>query len=245
MTSLMVALCALGCTSPSFESVHPSQEKLDTYTNAEATVSTDIDPKQWGIVLPKRLHDVLAQSNNDSLSLFVARQRRIIAEGDYYLATGNTLPSLRASAGTSSFQTINNNDQRRDNDNTSLSLSMNWQVDLWNKLSNTTSAAEQTALASRWDLAAANLTVHGQVLSAWLDILEQRQMLNLFDQNFNNQRQRLEMLGKRVDLGLTSATGYINARLALMKLKRDRLQAALKLSQAKRRFNVILENAIH
>ncbi len=239
-TILALAAGLWACASPSFDTLHPSRDIVTEMIDSDSSVNTKIDPKQWGIVLPERIYQVLQQSNKDSLSLFVAQQRRIIAEGDYYLTTGNTLPSVKASASTSAFQTLNSNDIRSSNNNIALGLSVSWQVDLWGKLDDLTAAAEQTARASQWDLAAANLIVHGQVLSAWLDILEQRQLLNLFDKNYSNQRQRLGMLGRRVDLGLTSATGFDNARLALMKLKRDRLQASFKLSQAKRRFNLIL-----
>lgn len=235
----LVFLTLTGCASADFpEDYRPHQSLSDVMSiTPNSTVSVG-----WGISLPQGLKDYLQQSHVANLSLYVAKQKQIIAVADYYLISGNNIPAINTSFKASQNQTLNN-DNKRSNESYDATFGVRWQADLWQRLALQRQAELADKVATDWDLASVNLSIEGQLLNAWLSIVEQRQLLNVFDRNYRNQKQRVAMLARRVDLGLTSTTGYDNAQLSLLKLKRDRLQAANRLRQAKGAFNLVLAQA--
>ncbi len=196
----------------------------------------------WGIELPSAIKLLMRENQSSNLSAYTAQQRQLIADANYYMTSGNRVPQPSVSMSAAGSEKFTNGN-RVVEDDFGINVGVKWQPDLWGRLADQQAASEQDVIAATWDLAAVNLSIQGRLLTAWLNVLEQRQLLNLYDQNYKNQKQRVELLAKRVDLGLTSTTGYDNAKLNLLRLKRDRMTTANRLLQGKRQINVLLGNA--
>ncbi len=111
-------------------------------------------------------------------------------------------------------------------------LETSWELDLWNRLGHRQRAAVAQWEASRADLAAARLSLAGQVTKAWLDLAElgaQRDLaarsLEAYDQTqaTAQRRYRRGLLGP-VDVHLTRASRENAA--ALLALRENQLEAA-------------------
>ncbi len=95
--------------------------------------------------------------------------------------------------------------------NSSLSLNVSWEADLWGRLRAQKAATLAEAVASREDLAAAQLSLAGQTAKAWLALVEAEQQVRLAEQTLASRRSTEERLQARYERGLS---GPLDLRLA-------------------------------
>lgn len=82
---------------------------------------------------------------------------------------------------------------------------------MWGRVRDQSGAAEARALASEADMAAAQLSIAGQVASTWYDLRAARARLALNEETAANLRSYLEVIERRYEAGLRSA---LDLRLA-------------------------------
>lgn len=101
-------------------------------------------------------------------------------------------------------------------ENYDLALNLSWELDLWGRLRDRTSAALARVEASQADLAAARLSLAAQTAKAWLNLIEARKQLALAERTAEAYRNNQEAIKSRFQRGLSEG----------FDLRRIRTQAA-------------------
>jgi NodT family efflux transporter outer membrane factor (OMF) lipoprotein len=101
-------------------------------------------------------------------------------------------------------------------ENYDLDLNLSWELDLWGRLRDQTSAALARLEASGAELAAAKLSLAAQATKAWLDVIEAQQQLTFAERTASAYRSNQQSLENRFKRGLTEG----------FDLRRIRTQAA-------------------
>lgn len=83
-----------------------------------------------------------------------------------------------------------------------LSLDLTWELDLWGRLAAEQRAAELTFGAAEVDLAAAQLSIAGQVVKAWLAATDARLQLELAESGVEARERSLDLVRDRFAAGL-------------------------------------------
>lgn len=116
------------------------------------------------------------------------------------------------------------------NDRYSASLPAAYEVDLWGRIGATANAAELDALAGRDEVEALAISIAAQVTEAWLDIVEQRALIDLLERQLATNEQFLQSIYRRMGYGVASAPDIyqqqqqVDAILARLELARAGLE---------------------
>jgi NodT family efflux transporter outer membrane factor (OMF) lipoprotein len=119
---------------------------------------------------------------------------------------------------------------------TSLGVSLNiaWEADLWGRLAAARSAARAQGEATRADLAAARLSLTGQVVKGWFAVTEAQAQVELAAETRANRALTEERIRRRFEAGLRGALDLRLARAnraaadALLAQRRQQLDAAVR-----------------
>ncbi len=124
--------------------------------------------------------------------------------------------------------------------NYAIGAQIQWEIDLWGRLTDETRAAYKDAAASFADFHAAQLSVAGAVTQSWFGLIEARQQRELAQRDVTARERNLDVTERRYERGVASsldvrlsrsALGSSQANLAL----RQRLE-----KEAARRVEVLL-----
>ncbi|WP_425408305.1 efflux transporter outer membrane subunit [Hyphococcus sp.] len=131
-------------------------------------------------------------------------------------------------------------DRRLYINNFSIGAQINWELDVWGRLTDQTRAAYKDAAAAYADLEAARLSIGARVSQAWFALIEARQQRELAERDTQARERNLRVTERRYERGVSSsldvrlsrsALGSSQANLAL----RQRLEL-----EASRRLEVLL-----
>lgn len=132
--------------------------------------------------------------------------------------------------------------ERGDNTtNTSgAALNMQWELDIWGKLSSAAAAAEESYRATEADLEAARQSLVAQTAKAWFLATEANLQLALTQEAVEIYDKTLEIVETRVEVGAGSPQDVFLAKADLNAAKERQRQAIGALTQAVRSIEVIL-----
>jgi NodT family efflux transporter outer membrane factor (OMF) lipoprotein len=99
--------------------------------------------------------------------------------------------------------------------NYSLGAQINWEIDLWGRLTDETRAAYKDANASVADLQAARLSIAGAVAQSWFGLIEARQQRELAERDTAARESNLRVTERRYDRGVASSLDVRLSRSAL------------------------------
>ena len=92
------------------------------------------------------------------------------------------------------------------------SLAASYEVDLFRRIANQTSAAEYEVAAARDDYEAMAITLAAQIAETWFQVLSQRELLVLLSEQLQTNRIFLELVDLRFQNGLVSAVDVYQQR---------------------------------
>jgi len=163
------------------------------------------------------------------------------AQASARAASGNRKPSV--SFGSRASHSEYGNDLIGDSNSLSLGPSVSWEADLWGRLGDTVNAADIEAGASAADLAAARLSIAGQVSQSWFDLIESKLLLDLAQKNLDTLERSLRLTERRFERGLTqssdvrlSRSSVASARASLASREQLRAASARRLEVLLRRY---------
>lgn len=163
------------------------------------------------------------------------------------------LPSLSGSGGVSRQQRFENgtffvngvpvsSGQPLGQTNFSLGLSSNWEPDFWNRISDRVSAAELEVAGSEADLAAARLSIVGQVVLAYFDLIEAQQLVALSERDVETQQRSQLLTERRFESGLAGSADVRLARSAVASSEALKATREQQRGNTARRLEVLLRN---
>ena len=119
-------------------------------------------------------------------------------------------------------------------------LNMQWEVDIWGKLSSAAAAAEESYRATEADLEAARQSLVAQIAKAWFLATEANLQLALTQEAVEIYEKTLEIVETRVEVGAGSPQDVFLAKADLNAARERQRQAIGALTQAVRSIEVIL-----
>jgi len=235
--SLLVA-CSL---APAYKP--PATEQVANYKEAgDWAPAQPADGQQrgdwWGVFADSKLNDLEKQLNvaNPDLQAAVARfvQARAVARQDL----SNELPSVGG-------RVVDN--RARSSANAPLSklvggvpvtqndfvatLNLNWEIDLFGRLRNTTAAARAQAQSSEADAAAVSLSLQAELATDYFNLRGDDSTITLLEDTIKVYDRAYELTKNRYQEGISAATDVDqaetqrqNARAQLASVRRDRAQ---------------------
>lgn len=99
--------------------------------------------------------------------------------------------------------------------NYSLGAQIQWELDLWGRLTDETRAAYRDARASLADFRAAQLSIAGAVAQSWFALIEARQQRELAERDVAARESNLRVTERRFERGVASSLDVRLARSAL------------------------------
>ncbi len=124
--------------------------------------------------------------------------------------------------------------------NYQLGAQIQWEIDLWGRLSDETRAAYKDAGASFADFHAAQLSIAGAVTQTWFGLIEARQQRELAERDVTARERNLSVTDRRYERGVASS---LDVRLSRSALGSSRANLALRQrleKEAARRLEVLL-----
>jgi len=125
-------------------------------------------------------------------------------------------------------------------ENYNLGPSLSWEIDLWGRLRDLSSAALARVEVSQAELQAARLSLAARVAKAWLSLLEARQQVAEAARTAEAYGQNLQTLESRFQRGLTQGLELRQTRSLATSAKADLAARHKTLDAAKRNLEVLL-----
>lgn len=124
--------------------------------------------------------------------------------------------------------------------NFALGAQLNWEIDLWGRLTDETKAAYRDARASLADYDSARLSLAGRVAQAWFGLIEARQQRELGDRDTKARDSNLRVTERRYERGVASSLDVRLSRSALGSSKANLAFRQQAEKEAARRLEVLL-----
>ena len=195
--------------------VHRVKEQRQPPASLPATFSDGgmaVTPDQWWQVFnDTSLNQLTEQTLASNLDMRMAWARLKQFEALAIRAGAARFPEITGNAGGQRAKT-NFFGQIRTTDNYELSLGAAYEVDLWGRVRALERAGLMDQAASRQDLEALAWTLSASVASTWYNLVEQRELLSLLDEQTTVNRKILEVIETRYTNGLASAVEVYQQR---------------------------------
>jgi NodT family efflux transporter outer membrane factor (OMF) lipoprotein len=184
------------------------------------------------------LIDRALRTNND---LAAAAMRLYIARLQADLAATNLTPDIAVNARDSVARNLAHGGPSARA--ASASLSINYEVDLWGRLSRQRDAARFEAVATDYDRRAAALTIIGQTATAYWQIAALKRQAATTDENIETTRRILELVRTQHEAGAVSEFETAQAASAVAALEAQRAQIQAQLEQQRNALAIIFDQS--
>ncbi len=121
-----------------------------------------------------------------------------------------------------------------------LSLNMAWELDVWGRLADASSAAERESEALQQDLAAARNSLVGRVVQRWIDISVRAQVIQAEQQRIDSLNSTLEVITDRYRDGIGSLADLEAARTTSAQTKATIAARKQEQAEAIQQLNLLL-----
>lgn len=223
----LISLVTLGgcMVGPRYQ--EPQTEFAPTYTETEETNGPLVELNTWWRQFNDPTLDAMigeAIDNNNNLQIAAARVEQVRAQ--YNIAWANQLPEIDLNGAVTRYKIsqnicggslcppVNNLFQ--------LSFDSSWEIDLWGRLRNLTSAAYSEFQASQENLRDVYITLLADLTRAYADFRTLQQQIALTWQQITVDQDRLHLASVRYNAGLRSEIEPLQVKGEL-----DALQASL------------------
>jgi len=223
----MVALCSTGCLLHNVDTdPRPPIELPAAYRNAGKEAE---DPGRWWTTFEDRELDLLmerALTDNFQLRQAWARVRQ--AEFLEKASAAGLFPQVQASVGASRSQSaprvFNLGGQQQEipgveADNFSASLPVSYELDVWGRVRAGMLAAEQDRVAARAEVETLAMTISANVTERWFDVLEQRALRGLIEDQVETNRTNLRLVELRFNEGDSALSDILQQRQQVQQLE--------------------------
>ena len=149
------------------------------------------------------------------------------------------VPSVNASGGLS--RTEQANEFAPDFTSLDLGLNASWEPDLWGRISDNINAAELEVEASATDVAAARLSITGQVAQTWFALIESRLLSDLSIDDVETQERALRFTERRFQSGVSGSQDVRLVRSSLAQAQATQSSRLQNMAEITRQLEVLLK----
>jgi multidrug efflux system outer membrane protein len=186
----------------------PALDVPDGYKAARLTTATDAPPTLdwWRGFRSRELTTLMEEAQTVNLDIAAATARFVQADAQARIAGAALLPSLSGGGSETYSRTSGSSASGLTNGgrevvNYAASLSASYQLDFWGQNRDAAQAAEETAVANRFDRDVVALTTLTSVATAYFQVLASQDRLRTAEQNIASASRILEAIKQRFKAG--------------------------------------------
>ena len=242
--ALLLGACASTRVVPPAPAPAPAQFKEDgLWKRAAASSGTasNVPDAWWQLYNDPVLNDLQARLiiGNENLKAAVAQVAA--ARAAIGASRAAELPIVSANPSASrSGAAAGSAGQRNTSTSLSLGATASWEIDLWGRLSQATSATEARYQASVDDLAAARLSAQATLVQTYLSMRAAEAQASLLDRSTAGYQRSLELTQTRYDAGVVARTDVLQAQTQLKSAQAQSIEAQTQRSQLEHAIAVLL-----
>jgi outer membrane protein, multidrug efflux system len=227
--TLAIAVALAGCavTEPK---TRVQIDMPQAYTEATAPIasgaSSELTADWWKNFGSPQLTSLIDEALAGSSDIRIAAERITQAELALRQANASLLPTIGVGAGQSLNRSENEGTGDRTRRSTSLSVSMNYEIDLWGRLAAGIQAQQQAVNISRFDADTVRLTLTSAVAATYFQLLATRERLDIGRESLATAERVLKIVDARYRNGVATqldlsqqTTAVLNVRAALIPLE--------------------------
>ena len=195
----------------------------DDYGNNSSAAEVDLPDKWWQSFNSEELNSLVerALAGNLTIEQAWARLQQAKAVEKQVGAADDMKVNLTAGASTSRIH----NNSTYSSDSYGIGLAASYEVDLWGKIDSQKKAASLSVKASKESVNSAATTVVGEIVETWLNIIAQRQMIDILNQQLKVNSDSLELIELRYNMSMVDATDVLRQRQTVKKVEASLLLA--------------------
>lgn len=242
ITLIVFAIFLSGCSSNQKKYL---QQLPDVPENWSTLYSGDSNSRGWiNEFNDKTLFGLVREALENNKDLGVAFENVKIARARARASLAPLLPSISIGAAksqiSSTIKNSNNDIERVYNYRESLLTQLNWEIDIWGRLSTRSRASYLNAKAIYNDYDAAKLSIVGLTAQAWYLFCESKLQADLAQRNLDTRLRTLERVENRYQKGIVQSRDLRLARSEVESRRADLLNRNKALSEAARNLEIII-----
>ncbi len=246
-----IALLA-GCTSVGPDYAKPTTATPTLYKEAEgwkiAEPKDDAIPEKWWQVFNdtelNTLEEQVAISNQNLQAVQAQfRQAQALAKSyraDYYPTVAGSASSTRNKPSGNSSNSINGSRIRNTNN---ISFNLNWEADVWGRISRTVEAGDATLAATAGDIAAAKLSAQAELAQNYFAIRVADSQQQVLDEAVKTYQKSLQVTRNRYEAGVVGKSDVVQAETLLKTTQVQAADAAIQRAQLEHAIALLIGKA--
>ncbi len=203
-----------GCKAVGPDFVVPELARPEKFRFETSQARVVQDLKWWELFDDPVLYELVTNTldNNRDLKIAISRIRE--ARATLGVTRADQYPGVDIQAG-GSIGNYSGSRSRTDNSNLYIAPMLNWELDFWGKFKRSTTAAQAQILASAYGAWAVRTTLIADVVSAYYQLLDYRQRLEMSKETLTSRQDGLDIITKRFDKGIIPKIDVNQAQIQL------------------------------
>ena len=213
---VITLLSTMACTNTNINnSYKQSKEKFQVYQ--EISNNYKIDKEWWKEYNNPELNNIMniALKNNSDLKKAAINVNKALYQAN--LLGADLVPSFSSSLGSSASKNIKTGGNSAIKH--SASISLNYEIDLWRKLSNAKNAQEWEYQATTEDLEAAKLSLINNVVNTYFNIVYLNDAISILNDKIEQYGKINTVMKNKYQYGVNSELEYLQSEQSLTNLK--------------------------
>ncbi|GGY54063.1 efflux transporter outer membrane subunit [Parvularcula lutaonensis] len=244
--SAVALVLVAGCATPGpKQALEPIEAELDGWASVTAAEPAAPVTANWlDDLQDPQVSRIVERAVTENYDIQAAGMRVLAARNQARVTRAGMLPSLSAglNGSRSGGPVVFNGQQFADQFQTNfdLGVSVDWELDVWGRLTDRTRAAYLDASAQELDYAAARLSLAGNAARSYYDVTTATLQRQLAERDVETGEVNLRIIERRYERGISTSLDLRLARSSLATSRatlKSRQQAEL---EAKRRLEVLL-----
>jgi len=234
---VLLILVLVSCASK--KAMNPQDMEIDNIPEDwanEIPITINISDIWWNEFQDENLNQFLSQFLDDNINLEQAMLNTRIAKQASVISTSNLFPSIgiSASAGeseqnsagfppifTSLFGGQSDDIITFNQENYNLSLSTQWEIDLWGKMRQGRLAGKQQYLSAKYNYTYYQFSLTSEAAKLYFSIIESKQLVENAEQKYNNAKIIFDLYASRYNKGIISLKALQQSELMFNLAKSD------------------------
>ena len=233
---LLCLILIAGCASQ--KAIKPDSiisEQIPNQWQSDLPVQLNVSEIWWNEFQDENLNQFLSIFLEENINLEQAMLNTRIAKQGAVLSTANLAPSVGIGAsGTESEQNtagfppiftsfFGNSDEITTftQENYSLSLNAQWEIDLWGKLRQGRLAGKRQYLSSKYNYTYIQFSLTAEATKLYFSIIESKQLVENAKQKYNNAKIIHDLYSERYKTGIIKSNFFQQSEMILNNAKSD------------------------
>ena len=180
-----------------------------------------VDDHWWKSFQDTRLDSLIALAVDRNYSVAMAINRIAAARANLWAERGNFFPSIGLNAGWTRQETSGNTGTLPQSTDHyyDAALSMSWEIDVFGSIRKRVKAQKENFAASKEEYAAVMVSLASEVASAYINLRELQQELEVVNKNVASQEEVLKITEVRYNTGLVAKLDVAQAKSVLYSTK--------------------------